>query len=49
MIATIKTVQDIDDPDITHYRTLKRPLHHKERGIFIVEGNKVVKRFLPVH
>lgn len=46
MVELIKIITEIEAPEIESYRTLKRPHQHKEQGVFIVEGDKVVKRFL---
>lgn len=46
MIAEILTLDSIDLPGLEPYRTLKRPLVHREQGIFIAEGSKVVEQFL---
>lgn len=45
MIESIKEITTADSPDIELYRTLKRPQQHREQGLFVVEGDKVVKRF----
>ena len=46
MISSVTDVTSFDHPGLEHYRSLKRSAEHRERGIFIVEGNKVVERFL---
>jgi tRNA G18 (ribose-2'-O)-methylase SpoU len=46
MIGPLSTVTSIDSPGLELYRTLKRPLSHREQGVFIVEGSKVVEQFL---
>lgn len=46
MISSIKDICSPDDPDILLYRTLKKPLTHRRQGVFIVEGDKVVRHFL---
>ena len=33
-------------PDLQPYRTLRRPLEHHREGIFVAEGEKVVRRLL---
>jgi tRNA G18 (ribose-2'-O)-methylase SpoU len=45
MIAEYKEFLSLDSPELEDYRTLKRPHEHMERGIFIIEGAKVVERF----
>jgi len=46
MIASITSVTTLDLPPLEPYRTLKRPLDHLRRGIFVAEGEKVVSRLL---
>jgi len=46
MISSVTDVTSIDHPGLVHYRSLKRSAEHREQGFFIVEGNKVVERFL---
>lgn len=46
MITAILTVDSIDLPGLEPYRTLKRPAAHREQGVFIAEGSKVVDQFL---
>jgi TrmH family RNA methyltransferase len=46
MIELIKEISSLDEPEIEIYRTLKRPQQHREQGFFVVEGDKVVNRFL---
>ena len=42
----ITEVHDPTDVSLEPYRTLRRPLEHQERGIFVAEGEKVVRRLL---
>ena len=46
MIESIERIFTIDSPGMECYSTLKRPLDHYEKGLFVIEGDKVVKRFL---
>lgn len=46
MIEFKKEILDIDAPEIELYRTLKKSKLQRDLGVFIVEGDKVVKRFL---
>lgn len=43
---TIITVSALDDKGLQPYRTLRRPLEHQQDGIFVAEGEKVVRRLL---
>jgi tRNA G18 (ribose-2'-O)-methylase SpoU len=36
-------------PELAPYRTLRRPFEHEEQGIFVAEGDKVVRRLLVSH
>ncbi len=39
-------VESFDDPELLPYRTLRRPVEHFQRGIFVAEGERVVLRLL---
>jgi tRNA G18 (ribose-2'-O)-methylase SpoU len=43
---TIVPVLSLDEIDLQPYRTLRRPLEHQRNGIFVAEGEKVVRRLL---
>lgn len=45
MVESVIEVSAIDFPGGEYYSTLKRPLEHYEKGVFIIEGDKVVERF----
>lgn len=42
----IEKISSLDLPDLAPYRTLRRPFEHEEQGIFVAEGDKVVRRML---
>jgi TrmH family RNA methyltransferase len=44
--ARIHSISSIELPQLHPYRTLKRPLDHIREGIFVAEGEKVVRRLL---
>jgi len=46
MIARIEYITSLEMPELEPYRTLKRPLEHLHKGIFVAEGEKVVSRLL---
>jgi tRNA G18 (ribose-2'-O)-methylase SpoU len=46
MIARTLAITSLDLPELEPYRTLKRPIEHKRQGIFVAEGEKVVRRLL---
>jgi len=42
----IRYITSLDLPELQPYRTLRRPLDHIKQGIFVAEGEKVVRRLL---
>src|SRR6185503_6961166 len=42
-------VQSLDHSDLAPYRTMRRPQDHHRQGIFVAEGEKVVRRLLKSH
>ncbi len=42
----IQSIQSFDRPELSPYLTMKRPLDHQRAGIFVAEGEKVVRRLL---
>ena len=42
----VESIESLDGPGLEPYRTMKRPLDHQRRGIFVAEGEKVVRRLL---
>ena len=49
MPLIITHVESVEQPHLETYRTLKRPLEHQREGIFVAEGEKVVRRLLNSH
>ena len=45
----IHPISSLDLPELAPYRTLRRPFEHEEQGIFVAEGDKVVRRMLESH
>ncbi len=45
-MITILPIQSLDDPRLRPYRTLRQPVEHEREGIFVAEGEKVVRRFV---
>lgn len=43
---TIEHITSLDLPQLQPYRTMRRQMAHRERGIFVAEGEKVVRRLL---
>lgn len=42
----VQPITTFDDPVLIPYRTMRRYVEHKEQGIFVAEGEKVVRRLL---
>src|SRR5437867_6627625 len=42
----VQHIASLDLPELQPYRTLRRPMDHIKQGIFIAEGEKVVRRLL---
>jgi tRNA G18 (ribose-2'-O)-methylase SpoU len=42
----VQTLESLDLPELQPYRTMRRQEEHKEQGIFVAEGEKVVRRLL---
>ena len=45
-MVRVQPVDSLDLPELAPYRTMRRPLEHREQGIFVAEGEKVVRRLL---
>jgi tRNA G18 (ribose-2'-O)-methylase SpoU len=45
----IQKITSFDAPEIAPYRTMRRSAEHEAQGIFIAEGEKVVRRLLASH
>src|SRR3954447_15169484 len=42
----VQPISTFDDPALVPYRTMRRYVEHEEQGIFVAEGEKVVRRLL---
>jgi tRNA G18 (ribose-2'-O)-methylase SpoU len=42
----VHKITSLDLPELAPYRTMRRPLEHEREGIFVAEGEKVVRRLL---
>ncbi|MEE9186956.1 MAG: hypothetical protein V3U10_02865, partial [Bacteroidota bacterium] len=42
----LERISSLDHPELRPYRTLRRAVEHIKQGIFIAEGEKVIRRFL---
>jgi tRNA G18 (ribose-2'-O)-methylase SpoU len=45
----IEKISSLDLPELAPYRTMRRSLEHEVQGIFVAEGEKVVRRLLESH
>jgi tRNA G18 (ribose-2'-O)-methylase SpoU len=45
----IEKISSFDAPELQPYATMRRPVEHEEQGIFVAEGEKVVRRLLESH
>ena len=43
---TVHRVQSLELPELEPYRTMRRQMEHRAQGIFVAEGDKVVRRLL---
>jgi len=48
MVRTRK-IESLDLPELQPYSTMRRQQEHREQGIFVAEGEKVVRRLLESH
>jgi tRNA G18 (ribose-2'-O)-methylase SpoU len=42
----LQKIESFDLPELQPYRTMRRQLEHRQQGIFVAEGEKVVRRLL---
>jgi tRNA G18 (ribose-2'-O)-methylase SpoU len=45
-MVSVHPVETLDIPDLAPYRTMRLQYEHRQRGIFVAEGEKVVRRLL---
>ena len=45
----IEKISSFDAPELRPYATMRRPVEHETEGIFVAEGEKVVRRLLESH
>ena len=45
-MLTVRNIDSFEDPNLQPYRTMRRQMEQRERGIFVAEGEKVVRRLL---
>ena len=42
----LRKIESFDLPELQPYRTMRRQYEHRAQGIFVAEGEKVVRRLL---
>jgi tRNA G18 (ribose-2'-O)-methylase SpoU len=42
----VQQIESFDLPELQPYRTMRRQMDHRQQGIFVAEGDKVVRRLL---
>jgi tRNA G18 (ribose-2'-O)-methylase SpoU len=42
----VRQISSFDSPELQPYATLRRPVEHRQQGIFVAESEKVVRRLL---
>src|SRR3989442_13834904 len=42
----VRKIGSLDIPELEPYRTMRRQIEHQQQGIFVAEGEKVVRRLL---
>jgi len=42
----VQKIESFDQPELQPYRTMRRQQEHRDQGIFVAEGEKVVRRLL---
>src|SRR5579859_1559951 len=45
-MLTVQKIDSLEIPELQPYRTMRRQVEHRQRGIFVAEGEKVVRRLL---
>src|SRR5580704_10940134 len=45
----VEKISSFDAPELQPYATMRRPAAHELQGIFVAEGEKVVRRLLESH
>src|SRR5438552_16333613 len=46
LMLRLRKIDSFDLPELQPYRTMRRQEEHKQAGIFVAEGEKVVRRLL---
>src|SRR5215467_12296630 len=45
-MLSVHKIDSFENPDLQPYRTMRRQMEHRKEGIFVAEGEKVVRRLL---
>lgn len=46
MLLSVHHIDSLDAPELAPYRTMRRQEEHRKQGLFVAEGEKVVRRLL---
>jgi hypothetical protein len=46
LISHVEKIYSFGAPELQPYATLRRPLEHRQQGIFVAESERVVRRLL---
>src|SRR5215831_432672 len=45
-MVCVQKIESLEMPELLPYRTMRRQMEHRQQGIFVAEGEKVVRRLL---
>lgn len=45
-MLNVRNIEDFEQPELQPYRTMRRQMEHRQNGIFVAEGEKVVRRLI---
>jgi tRNA G18 (ribose-2'-O)-methylase SpoU len=45
-VLRVRKIDSLDLPELQPYRTMRRQMEHRQQGLFVAEGEKVVRRLL---
>lgn len=48
-MVQVQKIASLDQPELQPYRTMRRQMEQRQQGIFVAEGEKVVRRLLESH
>lgn len=45
-MVQVEAISSLEGPELAPYRTMRRQMEHRQQGIFVAEGEKVVRRLI---